>query len=200
MRGSSRIKLEIKNPRYSDRELKEHLSELIHYSKYAGIDIDTFRNAISKAALVPGDEGLDVRYGGKLILETNVKTANLINQLAQMYPVFSTWEIKMSKARTAKVKGKTETAKQGKKEKTMAKKKAKKKVVKKKAAKKKVAKKKPAKKKAAKKKVAKKKPAKKKAAKKKVAKKKPAKKKAAKKKVAKKKPAKKKAAKKKARK
>lgn len=166
------MKLELRNPRFPDRELRENLSELILYSRYAGINIETFRNAIAKSSLIAGNEGLEMRYGGRLVLETDFKTANLISQLVQMYPVFSTWEIKMSKAKKASSVEKAKIKMKKKKEKTMAaKKKAKKKPAKKKAAKKK-----------AKKKAAKKKPAKKKAAKSKPAKKKPAKKKAKKKK------------------
>ncbi len=194
MRGTERVRLEFRNPRYPDRELEEHLLELILYSRYAGINLEGLHKAVSKAVLVSGQEGPELKHGGGLVLETDFKTSNLINQLVQMYPVFSTWDIKVSKVRKSPTKGKTST-----KEITMAAKKkaAKKKPAKKKAATKKAATKKPAKKKAATKKAAKKKPAKKKAATKKAAKKKPAKKKAATKKAATKKPAKKKAAKKK---
>ena len=197
MRGSTRVKLELRNPRYPDRELKERLSELILYARYAGLDLGDFHLSITDAAIKPGQEGPEMRYGGRVVLTTNQKTSALINQIVKMYPVFSTWDIKeISAKKTSKAGRKTTTTKES----TMATKKkaAKKKPAKKKAAKKKPAKKKVVKKKAAKKKAAKKKPAKKKAAKKKPAKKKAAKKKPAKKKAAKKKPAKKKAAKKKA--
>jgi len=164
------VKVELKNSRYSDWELKEQLSELVHYSRYAGINLGDFNKAISEASLVHGQQGLETYYGGKLVLEIDFKTASLVGQLIEMYPVFSTWDIKILEAK----KSKSKKAANKKKEKNMA--------AKKKTAKKKPAKKKPAKKKAAKKAVAKKKPAKKKAAKKKPAKKKAAKKKTAKKK------------------
>lgn len=142
MKRSASVRLELKNPRYQDRELKEHLSELILYSKYAGISLEGLHGSIANAKLEPGQEGLDMRFGGKLVLETSHKMAALINQLVQMYPVFSTWDIKVSEVR----KSSSTTTKNRKKEKVMATKKP---------AKKKAAK--PAKKKAAKKKAAKKK-------------------------------------------
>ena len=160
MKGSIRVRLEFRNSRYPDRELREHLFELIHYSRYAGINLESFRQAISRAVLETGREGMGMRHGGKLILETDQKTADLINQLVQMYPVFTTWDIKTFRVKPAS--GETKT----KKEKMMAA--TKKKTSKKPAAKKKAAKKKPA---AKKKTVAKKKPAAKKKA---AAKKKPA--------------------------
>lgn len=172
MRQSTKVKLELRNSRYADRDLKERLSELVHYSKYAGITLEHFHKALAGAALESGSQGLEIRQGGKLILETNYKTAMSIAKLVEMYPVFSSWDIKFSEViRRTKPK---RQAKNNQKEIKMA---AKKKKAKKKPAKKKVAKKKAAKKKPAKKKTAKKKPAKKK----KAAKKKPAKKKAAKK-------------------
>ena len=51
MKGSTSVKLELKNPRYQDRELKEHLSELILYSKYAGISLEGFHESITNAKL-----------------------------------------------------------------------------------------------------------------------------------------------------
>lgn len=210
MKGSTRVKMEFRNPRYTDRELKENLLELVRYAKYAGINLENLRKSILNAQIEYGREGPDMLHGGKLILEIDQKTTNLINQIVQMYPMFSSWDIKIFKRKAKSVGKVTKT----KKEKTMAatKKTAKKKAAKKKPAAKKTAKKKTAKKvvkkaakKTAKKTTAKKKAAKKKpAAKKKAAKKKPAAKKkaakkkpAAKKKAAKKKTAKKKAAKKK---
>ncbi len=188
------MQLELKNSRFPDRELKENLLEIIRYSRYAGLNVEKFRKAISVAVLKPGPEGPGLRHGGRLILETDNETSNLINQLVRMYPVFSTWDINVTKPRksSSTVKTSTKENQMAAKKKVAKKKVAKKKVVKKKVATKKVAKKKVVKKKVAKKKVAKKKVAKKKVAKKKVAKKKVAKKKVAKKKVAKKKTAKKK--------
>ena len=115
MKGSTSVRLELKNPRYQDRELKEHLSELILYSKYAGINLEGFHESITNARLEPGQEGLDMRFGGKLVLETSHKMATLINQLVQMYPVFSTWDIKVSEVRKSSV-----ATKNRKKEKVMA--------------------------------------------------------------------------------
>ena len=143
MKGSTSVKLELRNPRYQDRELKEHLSELILYSKYAGINLEGFHESITKARLEPGQDGMEMRSGGKLVLETSYKTATSINQLVQMYPVFSTWDIKISEVRKSSV-----ATKNRKKEKVMATKKPAKKAAKKaakpakKAAKKKAAKKK----------------------------------------------------------
>jgi hypothetical protein len=147
LKSSTRVRLELKNSRYQDRELKEHLSELILYSKYAGISLEGLHESITNARLEPGQDGLDMRFGGKLVLETSSKMAALINQLVQMYPVFSTWDIKVSEVR------KSSATKNRKKEKVMATKKPAKKPAKK-AAKKAAAKpaKKAAKKKAAKKK------------------------------------------------
>ncbi|MGK7344827.1 MAG: hypothetical protein ACNS63_03345 [Candidatus Nitrospinota bacterium M3_3B_026] len=197
MKGSNRVRIECRNPRYADRELKEHLLELVHYSRYAGIEPAGLRQAISGADLEFGRQGPDLRHGGKLILEADQKTANLIGQLVQMYPVFTMWDIKVFKERVKPARGKTKAKKKEKKMAATKKSAAKKKTAKKKPAKKKVAKKKPAaKKKTVKKKAAKKSVAKKKTAKK-VTKKKAAKKKTAKKKTAKKKTAKKKTAKRK---
>lgn len=103
MKGSTSVRLELRNSRYLDRELKEHLSELILYSKYAGINLEGFHESIANARLDPGQEGLDMRSGGRLTLETTYKTATLINQLVQMYPVFSTWDIKISEVRKSSV-------------------------------------------------------------------------------------------------
>ena len=130
MKGSTSVKLELRNPRFQDRELKEHLSELILYSKYAGINLEGFHESITKARLEPGQDGLDMRSGGKLALETSYKTATSINQLVQMYPVFSTWDIKISEVRKSSV-----ATKNRKKEKVMATKKPAKKAAKKAAAK-----------------------------------------------------------------
>jgi len=182
LRQSTKVKLELRNSRYADRDLKERLTELVHYSKYAGITLEHFHKAIAGAILASGSEGLEIRQGGKLILETNYKTATSIAKLVEMYPVFSSWDVKFSEVKR-RIKPKRQAKNNQKEIKMAAKKKAKKKPAKKK----KAAKKKPAKKK----KAAKKKPAKKK----KAAKKKPAKKK----KAAKKKPAKKKKAAKKKR-
>ncbi len=219
MKGSTRIRLELRNPRFPDRELEERLSEFILYGRYAGINLDSFHEAISGAIVKYGHDGPEMKYGGKVILQTNFKTSTLINQVVQIYPVFATWEIKViptnkvaaprKKAIKLKETEMATKAKPAAKKKAVAKKPvvkkkavAKKPVVKKKAvAKKAVAKKPVAKKKAvAKKAVAKKPVAKKKAvAKKAVAKKPVAKKKAvAKKAVAKKPVAKKKAVAKKA--
>ena len=155
MKGSTSVRLELKNPRYLDRELKEHLSELILYSKYAGINLEGFHESIATARLEPGQEGVDMHSGGRLILATTYKLATLINQLVQMYPVFSTWDIKVSEVRKSSV-----ATKNRKKEKVMATKKPAKKAAAKPAKK---AAAKPAKKAAAKpaKKAAKKKAAKK---------------------------------------
>lgn len=150
MKGSTRVRLELKNPRYQDRELKEHLSELILYSKYAGISLEGLHESITHAKLVAGQEGVDMHSGGKITLETTYKIATLINQLVQMYPVFSTWDIKVSELRKSSV-----ATKNRKKENVMATKKPAKKTAKKAAPAKKAAAK-PAKK-AAKKKAAKKK-------------------------------------------
>jgi hypothetical protein len=130
LKGSTSVRLELRNSRYLDRELKEHLSELILYSKYAGINLEGFHESIANAKLDPGQEGLDMRSGGRLTLETTYKTATLINQLVQMYPVFSTWDIKISEARKSSV-----ATKNRKKENVMPTKKPAKKAVKKAAAK-----------------------------------------------------------------
>ncbi len=208
MKSGQRVRLELANPRYPDREIRERVSELISYARYAGIDLSALRKAIDTAKLEPGAIGLDMRFGGRLVLEVDQKTADLVHQVVQMYPVFTSWDIKTTVAKSGKAgkpstKKKKETSmatakKAAAKKKPAAKKKA---VAKKPAAKKKAAAKKPAAKKKA---VAKKAAAKKPAAKKKAAAKKPAAKKkaaakkpAAKKKAAAKKPAaKKKAAKK----
>ncbi|MBI5814258.1 MAG: hypothetical protein HZB29_01455 [Nitrospinae bacterium] len=144
MKASAHIKLEMRNPRYPDRELREHLSELIHYSRYAGIDLGNFNQIISRAVLVDGEEGPDLRYGGKLVLETTQKTVNLVNRLVQMYPVFSTWEIKVSQPKKSSARSKTINMKEkrGMATKKKAAKKATAKKPAKKAAKKKAAKKK----------------------------------------------------------
>ena len=137
------ISLELKNPRYADRDLKEHLSEFILYAKYAGIDLREFHKGIAGARLDPGNEGPEMGYGGKLVVETDRKTADDITRLIEMYPVFSAWDIRFLEVKLSKPSKKSKPLE----EKTMA--------VKKTAAKKPVAKKKPA----AKKSVAKKKPA-----------------------------------------
>ncbi len=155
MRQSTKVKLELRNSRYADRDLKERLTELVHYSKYAGITLEHFHKAIAGATLASGSEGLEIRQGGKLILETNYKTATSIAKLVEMYPVFSSWEVEFSEVKR-RIKPKRQ-AKNNQKEIEMA---AKKKAKKKPAKKKKAATKKPAKKK----KAAKKKPAKKKKA------------------------------------
>jgi len=179
LRQSTKVKLELRNSRYADRDLKERLTELVHYSKYAGITLEHFHKAIAGSILAAGSEGLGTGQGGKLILETNYKTATSIARLVEMYPVFSSWDIKFTEVKR-RIKPKRQATNNQKEIKMAAKKKAKKKPAKKKKAAKK---KKPAKKKKAAKK---KKPAKKKKAAKK---KKPAKKKKA---AKKKKPAKKK--------
>ncbi|MBI4666772.1 MAG: hypothetical protein HY751_10235 [Nitrospinae bacterium] len=137
MKGSAPVKVEMKNSRYPDRELKEHLSELILYSKYAGIDLGNFHQVISDAQVQSMQEGPEMRYGGRIVLQTNYKTASLVNQLVQMYPVFSTWDIKVMEIKGVPVK------KDKQKEKVMAaaKKSAAKKPAKKAAAKKPAAKK-----------------------------------------------------------
>ena len=168
-------KLELKNPRYADRDLKEHLSEFILYAKYAGIDLREFHTAIAGAMLDPGNEGPEMGYGGKLVLETDSKTADKITRLIEMYPVFSAWDIRFLEVKKSKPSKKSKPLE----EKKMA--------VKKTATKKPAAKKAAAKKPAAKKAAAKKPAAKKAAAKKPAAKKAPAKNPAAKKPAAKKK-------------
>lgn len=149
MKGSTHVRLELRNLRYPDRELKEHLSEFIHYSRYSGIELGNFNQVISKAVLIGGEEGPDLRYGGALVIETSQKTANLLAKLVQMYPVFSTWDIRVSQPKKSSAKSKSINKKE---KKVMATKKAAAKKPAKKAAKKAAPKKKAAKKKAAKKK------------------------------------------------
>ncbi|MBF0170354.1 MAG: hypothetical protein HQK87_04585 [Nitrospinae bacterium] len=160
--------MELANPRYPDRELRERVSELISYARYAGIDLGALRKAIDTAKLDPGNIGLDMRFGGRLILEVDQKTADLVHQVVQMYPVFTSWDIKTTVAKSGNA-GKPSTKK--KKETLMA---TAKKAAAKKPAAKKAAAKKPAAKKAAVKKPAAKKAAAKKPAAKKAAAKKPA--------------------------
>lgn len=200
LKNGRKVKLEIRNTRYPDRELKERISEIILYAQYAGLDLNPLRSSIAEGKLEEGHQGPDMSFGGRLLITIDETLAELIDSVVEMYPVFTSWSIKSSKvarvqrARPAKRNNRTEEVTMDLEKQQGA---APKKAAKKKAAKKKVAKKKVAKKKVAKKKVAKKKVAKKKVTKKKVAKKKVAKKKVAKKKVAKKKVAKKKVAKKK---
>ncbi len=194
MRKSTRVRVEFKNPRYADVELQERLSELVTYSRYAGMNLTSFAKAISDSTIVTGQEGPDMRYGGKITVNTDYKTVTKINQLVEIYPVFASWDIKVTEinkvkptrqATNKKKENKMAVKKSGAKKKKPAAKKKKAAAKKKPAAKKKkaAAKKKPAAKK--KKAAAKKKPAAKK--KKAAAKKKPAAKK--KKAAAKKKPA-----------
>ncbi|MDH4183851.1 MAG: hypothetical protein OEV92_06495 [Nitrospinota bacterium] len=132
-------RLELKNPRYADRDLREHLSEFILYAKYAGIDLREFHKSISGAILAPGNEGPEMGYGGKLVLESDEKTIGKITRLIELYPVFSAWDVKFLEVKRSKPSIKTKP----KEEKKMAaKKSAAKKPAKKAAAKKKVAKKK----------------------------------------------------------
>lgn len=91
-----RVKLEFRNARYADRDLRERISELVHYARYAGLNLDHFHKVISSAALVHGHGGFEMGYGGKLAAETDTRTLNLIRQIVEMYPVFATWDIKSS--------------------------------------------------------------------------------------------------------
>ena len=129
-----RVKIEFRNARYADRDLRERISELVHYARYAGLNLDHFHKVISSAALVHGHGGFEMGYGGKLAAETDTRTLNLIRQIVEMYPVFATWDIKSVELKKKKlVKKKAEKPKE---KKMAAKKKAAKKASKKSAAKK----------------------------------------------------------------
>jgi hypothetical protein len=158
LRGSAKVHLELQNPRFPDREIKERLSEMILYARYAGIDLADLHRAIAQSTLTYGNEGPDLRYGGRLSLTTNHKTVLLIEQLVKMYPVFATWEIKEQTVLKSSVSGK-QTTKLKETEMSTTDKTAKKKAPAKKAAAKKPAAKKSAAKKSAAKKPAAKKPA-----------------------------------------
>ncbi len=188
IKKSGRVKVEFKNSRYADSSLKERLTELQLYSKYAGIDLSSFRKSLSTAKVLPGNQGVEQHSGGKIVVELDAKTAIQVLKLVDGYPVFSTWDIKVSELNDSKAKSKVINKK---KETRMAVKKKKAAAKKKKAA--------PKKKAAAKKKKAAPKKKKKAAAKKKKAAPKKKKKAAAKKKKAAPKKKKKAAAKKKRR-
>jgi hypothetical protein len=137
--GKAKLKrLELKNPRYADKDLREHLGEFILYAKYAGIDLREFHKAITGAILVPGNMGPEMVYGGKLVLETDEKSTADITRLIEMYPVFSSWDMKFVEVKRSKPSKKSKPTE----EKNMAKKPVAKKPAKKVVAKKKVAKKK----------------------------------------------------------
>jgi len=126
--GKAKLKrLELKNPRYADRDLREHLGEFILYAKYAGIDLREFHKAIAGAMLIPGNAGPEMGYGGRLALETDEKTAADIARLVEMYPVFSAWDIKVVEVKRSKPSNKSKP----REEKKMAKKAAAKKPAKK---------------------------------------------------------------------
>ncbi len=172
IKKSGRVKVEFKNSRYADSSLKERLTELQLYSKYAGIDLSSFRKSLSTAKVLPGNQGVEQHSGGKIVVELDAKTAIQVLKLVDGYPVFSTWDIKVSELNDSKAKSKVinkkkETRMAVKKKKAAAKKKKAAPKKKKAAAKKKKAAPKKKKKAAAKKKKAAPKKKKKAAAKKK---------------------------------
>ena len=106
IKKSGRVKVEFKNSRYADSSLKERLTELQLYSKYAGIDLSSFRKSLSTAKVLPGNQGVEQHSGGKIVVELDAKTAIQVLKLVDGYPVFSTWDIKVSELNDSKAKSK----------------------------------------------------------------------------------------------
>jgi hypothetical protein len=101
------VKVEFQNPRYLGHQLREYMAEFIHYSKYAGFQLNDFHRHLSKAQLKPVIPDAQQQVN-RIILETTQENLNKIQQLIESYPVFNTWKVRILgiKPRTAVGSGK----------------------------------------------------------------------------------------------
>lgn len=88
------VKIEFQNPRYLGPQLREYMSEFIHYSRYAGINLNDFHRHLSKAELKPMSPESQ-QPTSRLVMETTQENLNKIQSLIESYAVFNTWKIRI---------------------------------------------------------------------------------------------------------
>lgn len=108
------VKIELSNTRYVRSELKDHASEFILYARYAGYVLNNINEHLSTAKLYPLKPDIAER-NHKIILETTLENAKILQQITQIYPSFSSWRIKMVSPKSASLLETTSKVKSSKK-------------------------------------------------------------------------------------
>lgn len=92
------VKIEFQNSRYLGPQLREYMSEFIHYSRYAGFNLNDFHRHLSKAELKPMSPESQ-QPTSRLVMETTQENLNKIQSLIESYAVFNTWKIRILSAK-----------------------------------------------------------------------------------------------------